>query len=220
MKVLAGALSIPLLFILLTFGCSKEDAAVYPDEKLIVRGPIKTPVEKATPPPVPSPKPLTPVPDVEKDTTTKAPAINNEDPKKPFKSPSKEKEGIYVTQKGDTLSRLASRKDFYGDKLKWPILYRHNRESLGKINKDASLPDKKLTEGIKLKIITPDEVEKNLRERSRAYWVINVISSPEEERIVPLVIRLIDDGYPVYVSSANVKGKDWMRLRIGFFRQA
>ena len=25
-------------------------------------------------------------------------------------------------------------------------------------------------------------------------------------------------GYPVYITSAKVKGKNWMRLRVGFFK--
>ena len=87
------------------------------------------------------------------------------------------------------------------------------------MNKDISFPERDLPKGIKLKILTPDEVEKNLRERPREYWVINVLSSPQKERIIPHVIRLIDNGYPVYITRAKVKGKDWMRLRIGFFSQ-
>jgi hypothetical protein len=39
-----------------------------------------------------------------------------------------------------------------------------------------------------------------------------------ETAALPTAIRLVNDGYPVYLTRAKVKGKDWMRLRVGFFK--
>jgi hypothetical protein len=32
-------------------------------------------------------------------------------------------------------------------------------------------------------------------------------------------VTLVKQGYPVYIVRANVKGKDYMRLRVGFFKK-
>jgi hypothetical protein len=31
-------------------------------------------------------------------------------------------------------------------------------------------------------------------------------------------VALVKEGYPVYIVRANVQGKDYMRLRVGFFK--
>jgi hypothetical protein len=43
------------------------------------------------------------------------------------------------------------------------------------------------------------------------------LSSPKKERVVPNAVRLMKNGYYVYVTRTKVRGKDWMRLRVGFF---
>ncbi|UCF56860.1 MAG: SPOR domain-containing protein, partial [Deltaproteobacteria bacterium] len=46
-----------------------------------------------------------------------------------------------------------------------------------------------------------------------------VLSSPNKAEIIPAAIRLVKEGYPVYITRARVKGKDYMRLRVGFFEE-
>lgn len=125
--------------------------------------------------------------------------------------------GVYVVKKGESLSGIAGREDVYDDPLKWAILYRLNAEELGELGKGAGLPDQTLPEGLRLKIITPDEAKRNLEKRAGHPWVLNILSATDQEKIVPAAVALMQQGYPVYISSAKVKGKDWMRLRLGFF---
>ena len=71
---------------------------------------------------------------------------------------------------------------------------------------------------VKLKIVTPDEIKNNIEKRANQTWVINILSTTTREEIVAPAITLIKEGYPVYVTNAHVKGKEWMRLRVGFFK--
>ena len=44
-----------------------------------------------------------------------------------------------------------------------------------------------------------------------------MLSSRTSKKIVPAAVKLMKNGYRVYISSAVVKGQKWMRLRVGFF---
>lgn len=78
----------------------------------------------------------------------------------------KEEWGYYVVKKGDTLAGVAAREDVCRDLLKWPILGRYNLDELNPMSTaEDDLPDKVLPEGIILKFLTQDEVQKNLKER-------------------------------------------------------
>ena len=72
--------------------------------------------------------------------------------------------------------------------------------------------------GTVLKIITPDEIKVNLKKRIQNSWVVNVLSTTTERDIWPNAIDLIENGYPVYITQIKMKGKDWIRLRVGFFK--
>jgi len=130
----------------------------------------------------------------------------------------KEVAGYYIVKEGESLSGIASREDVYGDPLKWPFLYRRNLDKLAKLPLAKLLPDSKLPEGLRLKIVSLDEVRENLRARRHKPWVVNVVSTTTNERINPFAANLITDGYLVYITHAKVKGKDWTRLRAGFFK--
>ena len=126
--------------------------------------------------------------------------------------------GYYIVKKGESLSGVAARKDVYGDSLKWPILYRANMDKLGKLQLREDFTDSELPEGVRLKIISPDEVQENLKKRIHNMWVVHILSATTNREIIPVTIRLIKNGYPAYITRAKVKGKDWMRLRVGFFK--
>jgi hypothetical protein len=49
-------------------------------------------------------------------------------------------------------------------------------------------------------------------------WVVNVLSAQTSTSIAPSVITLIKNGYNVYIIKAKVNGKEWIRLRVGFFK--
>jgi hypothetical protein len=128
------------------------------------------------------------------------------------------KGGYYMVQKGETLTGIAGLTEIYGDSLKWPLLLRSNLEKLADLGSASDLPNRILPRGIKLRILSKDEINENLKKRADRLWVVNVLSSTTTERITPNTIYLLKAGYPTYISTANIDGKDWMRLRIGFFK--
>ena len=106
----------------------------------------------------------------------------------------------------------------YGDSLKWPILYWLNMDKLGKLQLAEDLPDLEVPEGVRLKIVSPNEMRENLKSIGHNVWAVNVLSGTTNGQIIPAAIRLIRNGYPVYITRVKLEGKDWMRLRVGFFK--
>lgn len=127
-------------------------------------------------------------------------------------------ESIYTIKPGDNLARIAGRDDVCGDPLKWPVLYRLNYEQLDHFADAENLPSRELPQGMSLNIISQEQRRKNLAERKDRFWVVNIVSSTSEENITRQTARLIVKGYPVYISRALIKGREWRRVRIGFFK--
>ena len=91
-------------------------------------------------------------------------------------------------------------------------------DKLSSVELKEDLPDRMIPEEVKLKIVTPEEVKKNLKDRADKFWIINIISTTTGKEVVPSAIKLIKGGYSVYITSAMVKGKSYQRLRVGFFK--
>jgi cell division septation protein DedD len=126
-------------------------------------------------------------------------------------------EGSYLVQPGDSLAVVAGREDVFGDPLKWPVLFQLNREKLSGMTLDERLPERALPEGIRIRYRLGPEERGRTERRTEQTWVVNVISSPTADRIDGPAARLLERGYPVYISRAVVKGQKWMRLRVGFY---
>jgi type IV secretory pathway VirB10-like protein len=205
--------------------------------------------EEPPQPQTPPPKVVQPIKpsiaDVEKPTTTVAeekkpqaaekaqtekPAVSQEKPG-PGPAPAaeekkagpekkgKEEPGVYVVKKGDTLSSIAARPEVLNDPLKWPILLSMNRDKLGEWATGENLPERELPLGTKLEVMTAREARANLKKTPGALWVVNVLSATSSAEIVPAAVTLVKQGYAVYIVRANVKGRDYMRLRVGFFKK-
>jgi len=129
-----------------------------------------------------------------------------------------ERPGWYVVKEGDTLSKIAAREDTMQDPLKWPILLRLNSDKLADLAIGDDFAARELPAGMELKYITLREAKEGLSRPSGSYWVANVMSAPTEAELVPSVVILSRQGFPVYVTRAHVKGKDYFRLRVGFFQ--
>jgi cell division septation protein DedD len=199
MKRVCLFLSVLMILSLLLFGCSREKPSSKPAQKTVIKEPIIVPVEKeATAQTPPAAAPTTP-PVQAKAEENKAQAAPQE-------------KGIYIAKGNETLAVIAAKKEIYGDPLKWIILYRHNKSVFDKTAKDALLPDKQVPAGTRLKVASPAP-------RPGKYWVVNVLSFPQQEKIVPDAVTLSDNGYPAYIIKANVKGVDYLRLRVGFFSE-
>jgi hypothetical protein len=126
--------------------------------------------------------------------------------------------GYYLVKTGEGLSEIAARDEVYGDPLKWPILYFYNMDKIGELQLIDEFLDRDLPEGERLRIITPREARENLRGRSECSYAVNVISARTQKGLISSAIRLMREGYPVYITSATIQARKWMRLRVGFFK--
>ena len=222
MKVLATIMSISLTLFLLCMSCSREEPAPPPAQKTQVRKPvIMPPTEEAK---------IAITGDGEDAKTeeseggeTKTAAVEEgalEAPEADTIEKEEEMEdviGWYVVKKGESLATIAAREDVYADPLKWPILYRLNMDKLAEWESAEGLPHKEVPEGLRLRILSPDEIRENLKGIGQNVWAVSVLSGPTDREIIPAAITLIRNGYPVYITRARIEEKDWMRLRVGFF---
>lgn len=227
MQSLTLTICVCLTLFLSVAGCSKEEEPLPPLKGNKVVKPIKKP-----PPPLPK-KAETPQarivslkktkPEQKKKVGAEKAVVPTKRSEKPDvgvvkkERPAEQEPGYYYSKKGDSLARIAGRKDVYGDPLKWPILCRFNMDKLGKMAVWEDFADRPLLEGMRLKIITPDEIERNLEKRANKMWIVNVISTPNKKEIIPATMKLLEEGYLAYITRTKVKGKDYMRLRVGFF---
>lgn len=223
MKISASIISICLTLFLCCGGCSREEPPQPPAKKIMVVKPIKRPAPENAKPLLTGVEEKAKT-DVEEGGEVKTAAVEEKELKIPEtgemeKKPAMgEETGYYIVKKGESLSGISAREDVCEDPLKWPILYRINLDKFANLQSGKDFPDRELPEGVRLKIILPDEVKENLKNRLHNVWAINVLSTTTNVEIIPVAIRLIQNGYPVYITRTKVKGKDWMRLRVGFFK--
>ena len=224
MRISTALLPICFSFLLFCEGCTQEESPPAPTKKQKIVAPIKKTVSKKTEAPLKR-KTKEVKKETKKDTDTKIATIK-ERATAPSKIEAQAKEAVqqeeireyYIVRKGDTLTSIAGRDDVYQNSLKWPILYRTNYDKLTTLQVGVDFLDSELSEGVRLKIITPSEVRENLRRNVHKIWVVNVFSTLNKKKIVPCTIKLIKNGYSAYITSASVKGKEWIRLRVGFFK--
>jgi hypothetical protein len=216
MRVAAIAIIICLTCLITGVGCSKDEPSLYTEKEAVVRKPINKPVQGRREA-LTSTQNVPALPEVQEEKSIETNSIEISGNDEEASTIIEYDEGIYITDKGDSLSTIAGRKDVYGDSLKWPILYRFNQEKFHQLPKGSDFPEREISKGTMLHIITMDEAKENLKNRPKDYWVINVISSPQMDRVVPNVLKLIDNGFPAYMRLVNVKGKDYIRIRVGFF---
>ena len=81
-----------------------------------------------------------------------------------------------------------------------------------------NVQDQELPEGLDLKFVTASEAADNRAKFGDTIYAVNVLSAETSAEIVPRAITLLKNGYNAYICAATVKGKEWMRLRAGFFK--
>jgi hypothetical protein len=211
-KLIASLMTACVITLFCWAGCTTEESPQPPAEKHSVVMPIKKSSR------------LEPSAQEEKETeVAPAAAVEDHHPGHPATdiedeaSPQPEEPGYYIVKEGESLSAVAARDEVYGDSLKWPILYFYNREKIGELQLVDGFLERELPQGERLKVITEDEVRENLRQRAEHTYVVNVLSTRTQKRLIPTAIRLMREDYPVYLTTAVVKGKTWVRLRVGFF---
>lgn len=207
------AFTIILVTLMLAAGCSKEEDTDSAEYNTFVRKPIKVTASSSTEKPSPSAV----VEDASVNTPEDIDKGTEESDSATEQDSSQKKQAQYIVQDGDTLVKIATRKDVYNDHLKWAVIYRDNREILAGHKKRPYFPDTGLTKGMILNYTTDDEFQLNLLKQQGNHYVINVLSSPDIEKINPITVKLIDKGFFTYITGTKVNGKDWYRLRVGFF---
>jgi hypothetical protein len=173
------------------------------------RKPVET-VPRSTPTSPVSPKPPAP------EAKGSAPAAVAALP--PAESRAPAKEAFYKVRKNDSLSDIAGRQEVYGDALKWPSLFRLNRSALEKMKVTESFPVEKLPEGLRLKYVSRDEAATRLAEAADKLWVVDVASAKSMNGVAPSAILLMKKGYHAYLIKSQLAGEEWIRLRVGFYR--
>lgn len=210
----AYTISFFLVTLLFFSGCSNENSTGYTESNTSVRKPITMPAHPKQETSGPMPGKNTPIEKTEdiikKSEDTSAGNIEPETPEK--------QKGIYTVRKGDTLSAISEKKDVYNNRLKWTILYRDNKESFSEMTKGKDFYKTGLTPGLKLKFITDEVLKENLKVRSKKYYVANILSSPQMEKLTPMGLKLIENGFFTYITSTMVNNEEWYRLRAGFYR--
>jgi len=239
-----GLIFLLSLLFLLTGSCAKEEPQEMKKPRVVMR--IKKPVPKPAPPVSAKEAAAEPTSEEKAETTAELktedtpaqaeaspptkvashPVGRDERPPLPSVAqakpePASERTGgrnTYRVPKGESLALVAGRKDIYGDPLKWSSLYRLNMERLNAAGgSSGDFCDRELPEGLDLTFLTLPQVKENVNKFSEKPWIVHVISSQEMNQVVEPAIKLMQNGYHVYLAKARVKGKDWIRLRVGFF---
>ncbi len=214
MKLSVAAVLWGFLAFLVFPGCSEEENFPPPRQKQKVVRPAPVPeIEKKKPILIVEEKRKNPE---EEEIATKEPAPERKPPETQEEPKGKEEGPHYVVRDRVSLSTIAGREEVYQDPLKWVMLVRFNLEELSQLPETPHFAEEKLPEGTTLRIVMPRQsaVEEK---KADHLWVVNVMSARTNEEIVPLAVRLVRRGFPVYVTRTQVKGKEWMRLRVGFF---
>jgi hypothetical protein len=217
MRAFSTTILICLLGIAWFSGCSSDEKPQAPLPPAKIVKPIAKPAPKETLSPATQDKERGGIetetsPSVETARKTRPGLATAQEQKTP-----QEEGGYYIVRKGQSLASIAGLQGTYRDPLKWPLIFRTNLEKLESLPAGGALPETPLPEGMRLRIVTPEEAEKNARNRTGHEWVINVLSSTSEEEIALAAGVLVKKGYPIYITQGQVKGKEWMRLRVGFF---
>jgi len=125
--------------------------------------------------------------------------------------------GVASVGEGESLSAFAAREDTCGDPLKWTRLYRLNLQRLAMLRTWKDIAEKPLDPGLPLRYLTPEDKEEAQSPIQVGPWVVTVRSLQSPGRLTAPAIKLIENGFHVYITRAEVKGKQWLRLRVGFY---
>ncbi len=125
--------------------------------------------------------------------------------------------GVARVGEGESLSAFAAREDTCGDPLKWPNLYRLNLQRLAMLRTWKDIKEKPLQSGMVLRYLPPVDKEEARSPIQVGPWVVTVRSWQTPGRLTAPAIKLIENGFHVYITRAEVKGKQWLRLRVGFY---
>jgi SPOR domain len=133
------------------------------------------------------------------------------------KEPPVPEKGVARVGEGESLSAFAAREDTCGDSLKWPRLYRLNPQPLSTLRTWKDITEKTLQPGLPLRYLSPADQNEAQSPVEAKPWVVTVLSWQSPGRLAAPAIKLMQGGFHVYIARAEVKGKQWLRLRVGFY---
>ncbi|HDM10552.1 MAG: SPOR domain-containing protein [Deltaproteobacteria bacterium] len=210
-------------------GCSQEDTDEQPKSQKVVVRIKRTPPKEPGTIDVRKNSELGPIVEIAKDEETQKPGTTGKNTpigaKEEKNAPRKghaqskitEQGGWYETQGSDTLALVAGSPRVYSDPYKWPSLLRLNLDKLEPFGLTRGLELRKLPQGLRLRYLTPKEVEENRKKLNGCRWVVSILSDRNSDELSPLAVDLIKNGLSVYIARAEIKGEQWLRLRTGFF---
>jgi predicted component of type VI protein secretion system len=210
-----------LALILCIYSCSKKEPEAPPAQAaLALRFPIQKPIRIAIETPLEAPKSHLAPPNFKK-AKSKEPSLPAAKTKMVAKamlpSAGQAEKGFYLVKKGENLLSIASHHQVYGDALKWTAILHSNFDQLVYMPPNKGFAENELPKGIKLKVLTVEEVKANEEKRRHNPWVVNVVSLNASKPLDPIAYKLIKEGHCVYISRVDINGVEWFRLRVGFF---
>lgn len=129
-----------------------------------------------------------------------------------------EKDGFYTVEKGDSLSKISEKNIVYGNPLKWTSLFRLNMDTFKEMELSREFHIKELPEGLSLKFVTSSAASEFLSGFGKRIYSVNVLSAETSKRINLYATKLLTEGFNAYICTGTVGDKEWMRLRVGFFK--
>ncbi len=129
-----------------------------------------------------------------------------------------EQDGLYTVEKGDSLSKISERNDIYGNPLKWTSLFRLNMSKFKEMELTRYFHIQELPEGLILRFVTSSEAAEVLAEFDNRIYSVNVLSTETSKQITLHATTLLTNGFNAYICTGTANDKEWMRLRVGFFK--
>ena len=186
-----------------------------------------------------------PIIEEEKETETTAATQESEETATPSASESKkdlsvseiiksledEEEKSYIVEEGDSLWKIASKKDVLGDPWKWKTILIQNKEKINyTIFSEETGQWKVMVDAGKRLIVKPEDTEKTAtsfdKTRKKRYAVqLMSLNTDQLEKAVDIVKMLIKQGYHAYLyrtrdkikSRSLSKAQHFYRIRVGFY---
>jgi cell division septation protein DedD len=160
-----------------------------------------------------------------------APAVTEETAKPVKAEVDEEEEFSYIVEEGDSLWKIAKKKDVLGDPFQWKTILIQNRDKINyTIFSEETGQWKVMVDAGKRLVIRPQESEKVStsfdRTRKKRYAVqLMSLNIDQLDRAVDIVKFLIRDGYHAYLYRTREKIKPinsdraqyFYRIRVGFF---
>jgi len=148
-----------------------------------------------------------------------------------IKSLEDEEEKSYIVEEGDSLWKIASKKDILGNPWKWRTILIQNKEKINyTIYSEETGEWKVMVDAGKRLIVKPEDSQKvNTsfdRTRKKRYAVqLMSLNTDQLERAVDIVKMLIKEGYHAYLyrtrekikSRSLSKPQHFYRIRVGFY---